>query len=86
MERKKFPNMILFFVYILIKYIPCRYKFSRKTMAKNGRTTMIRLMKSEDYQDVYNLWDEAEEVCINPKDDTYEKIQEFLLKNPEWSE
>ena len=44
---------------------------------------MIRLMKAEDYQDVYNLWDKAEEVCINPKDDTYEKIQEFLLKNPE---
>ncbi len=44
---------------------------------------MVRPMKIEDYEKVYKLWEEAEEVCINPKDDTYEKIALFLTKNPE---
>ncbi len=43
---------------------------------------MIRLMKIEDYYNVYKLWEEAEEVCINPQDDTYEKIALFLTQNP----
>ena len=43
----------------------------------------IRLMETEDYYAVYKLWDDAEEVCINPKDDTYEKIALFLEKNPD---
>ena len=44
---------------------------------------MIRKMKIEDYYNVYKLWEVAEEVCINPKDDTYEKIALFLTRNPE---
>ena len=44
---------------------------------------MIRQMIIEDYDKVYKLWEDAEEVCINPKDDTYEKIELFLKLNPE---
>lgn len=44
---------------------------------------MICKMKIEDYYNVYKLWEVAEEVCINPKDDTYEKIALFLTRNPE---
>lgn len=43
---------------------------------------MIRLMTIEDYYDVYQLWEETQEVSINEKDDTYKKIETFLNWNP----
>ena len=47
------------------------------------RVEMIRVMEMKDYDAVYKLWEEADEVCINPEDDSYEKITMFLLKNPD---
>lgn len=43
---------------------------------------MIRFMTVDDYHDVYQLWDEALEVSINEKDDTYKNIEKFIQRNP----
>lgn len=43
---------------------------------------MIRTMKIEDYEKVYNLWIHTEGMGLNTTDDSRDGIAKYLLKNP----
>ncbi len=42
----------------------------------------IRLMKAEDYQQVYHLWTVTEGMALRSYDDSEEGITKFLRRNP----
>lgn len=50
----------------------------------NGQVVMtdIRLMKSDDYDEVYDLWLNTSGMGLNTVDDSKEGIARFLLRNP----
>ncbi len=43
---------------------------------------MIRIMKIEDYEKVYDLWIHTEGMGLNTTDDSREGIAKYLLRNP----
>lgn len=43
---------------------------------------MIRIMKIEDYEGVYALWDSIKGFGLRSVDDSYEGITRFLKRNP----
>ena len=43
---------------------------------------MIRVMKMEDYEKVYDLWVHTAGMGLNTTDDSKEGIQKYLLRNP----
>lgn len=43
---------------------------------------MIRIMKIEDYEKVYDLWIHTEGMGLNTTDDSKEGIAKYLLRNP----
>lgn len=43
---------------------------------------MIRIMKIEDYEKVYDLWIHTEGMGLNTIDDSREGIAKYLLRNP----
>lgn len=46
---------------------------------------MIRFMKKEDYPEVYALWKSIKGFGIRSVDDSREKIEQFLVRNPSTS-
>jgi len=42
----------------------------------------IRLMKMEDYDEVFHLWSSTPGMCLRNYDDSVEGIAKFLKKNP----
>ncbi|MGM9972047.1 MAG: GNAT family N-acetyltransferase [Anaeroplasmataceae bacterium] len=42
----------------------------------------IRLMKIEDYKEVYNLWINTKGMGLNKTDDSEEGIKKYLARNP----
>lgn len=46
-------------------------------------SNIIRAMTIEDYDGIYKLWAETEGMCLRGVDDSYERINKFIKKNPE---
>ncbi len=46
---------------------------------------MIRVMKIEDYEAVYDLWTRISNFAIRSIDDSYDGIERFLKRNPKTS-
>lgn len=44
---------------------------------------IIRTMKIEDYEKVYDLWINTEGMGLNTADDSREGIEKYLLRNPD---
>lgn len=43
---------------------------------------IIRIMKIEDYEKIYDLWIHTEGMGLNTTDDSKEGIEKYLLRNP----
>ena len=60
-------------------------KPARKAGEMRNKEMMVRMMKSEDYEEVYALWTSIKGFAMRSLDDSREGVERFLQRNPSTS-